>query len=232
MFRLNVGLSSSATPCGGWESPTTELRGHSTGHVLTALAQAYASTGDTAFRTKGDYDRHRAGQCQARAATAGFNTGYLSRVPGELHRPGRGAAVGVGAVLHAPQDHGRAARHAPAGRQRPGARPCCTGMAAWVKFRNDRLTQTQRQNMLDTEFGGMNEVLANLYQLTGDPNHLTAAQHFDHAEIFDPLAAEHRQPEQLPRQHADPEGDRRDPRVPRHRHDPVPRHRRRTSGTS
>jgi hypothetical protein len=43
--------------------------------------------------------------------------------------------------------------------------------------------------MLDTEFGGMNEVLTNLYQLTGDPAHLAAAQHFDHAEIFDPLAA-------------------------------------------
>ena len=43
-----------ATPCGGWESPTTELRGHSTGHILSALAQAYASTGNTAFKTKGD----------------------------------------------------------------------------------------------------------------------------------------------------------------------------------
>src|SRR3954471_19406236 len=29
-FRLNVGLNSTAAPCGGWESPSTELRGHST----------------------------------------------------------------------------------------------------------------------------------------------------------------------------------------------------------
>jgi hypothetical protein len=43
--------------------------------------------------------------------------------------------------------------------------------------------------MLDTEFGGMNEVLANLYLLSGNANHLTTAQYFDHAEIFDPLAA-------------------------------------------
>src|ERR1043166_1993638 len=27
-FRVNVGLPSSAKPYGGWESPTTELRGH------------------------------------------------------------------------------------------------------------------------------------------------------------------------------------------------------------
>jgi hypothetical protein len=35
----------------------------------------------------------------------------------------------------------------------------------------------------------MNEVLTNLYQLTGNAAHLAAAQQFDHAEIFDPLAA-------------------------------------------
>jgi len=54
-FRLNVGLSSTATAMGGWESPTTELRGHSMGHLLSALAQAYASTGTASFKTKGDY---------------------------------------------------------------------------------------------------------------------------------------------------------------------------------
>ena len=50
MFRVTAGLPSPATPCGGWESPSTELRGHSLGHVLTALAQAWADTGETAFR--------------------------------------------------------------------------------------------------------------------------------------------------------------------------------------
>ncbi|MGW5693718.1 beta-L-arabinofuranosidase domain-containing protein, partial [Streptomyces asiaticus] len=41
-FRLNVGLPSGAQPCGGWESPSTELRGHSTGHLLSGLALSYA----------------------------------------------------------------------------------------------------------------------------------------------------------------------------------------------
>src|SRR5262245_45599436 len=54
-FRLNVGLSSTAQALGGWETPTTELRGHSTGHLLSGLAQAYASTGTASFKTKGDY---------------------------------------------------------------------------------------------------------------------------------------------------------------------------------
>jgi DUF1680 family protein len=39
-----------------------------------------------------------------------------------------------------------------------------------------------------TEFGGMAEVLANLYALTGDPDHLRIAKTFDHDFLFDPLA--------------------------------------------
>ena len=45
------------------------------------------------------------------------------------------------------------------------------------------------QTMLGTEFGGMNAVLADLYQQTGDARWLTAAQRFDHAAVFDPLAS-------------------------------------------
>jgi hypothetical protein len=46
-FRTNVSLSTNgATPCRGWEEPTGELRGHSMGHLLSALAQAYANTRD------------------------------------------------------------------------------------------------------------------------------------------------------------------------------------------
>ncbi len=39
-------------PLGVWDSPTTRLRGHASGHYLSAIAQAYASTGyDPALRT-------------------------------------------------------------------------------------------------------------------------------------------------------------------------------------
>ena len=147
-FRLNVGLPSSATPCGGWESPTTELRGHSIGHVLTALAQAYASTGDAAFKTKGDYLVAELALCQARATAAGFNTGYLSAFPESFIDRVEAAAAGLGALLHAAQDHGRAARHAPAGRQRAGAhRADRHGRLGEVPQRPADAT-TQRQNML------------------------------------------------------------------------------------
>jgi DUF1680 family protein len=187
-FRLNVGLPSSATPCGGWESPSTELRGHSTGHLLSALALAYASTGDTAYRSKGDQIVTVLAQCQARAGTAGFNTGYLSAFPESFidRVEARQTVWAPYYTLHKIMA-GLLDMHLLGGNAQ--ALTVLTGMAAWVKARNDRLTLTQRQNMLDTEFGGMNEVLTDLYQLTGDPAHLAAAQHFDHAEIFDPLAS-------------------------------------------
>ncbi|BCJ75705.1 hypothetical protein CS0771_52490 [Catellatospora sp. IY07-71] len=187
-FRLNYGLSSSATACGGWESPTTELRGHSMGHVLTGLAQAYASTGTTSFKTKGDYLVAQLAICQARAVTAGYNTGYLSAYPESFidRVEARQQVWAPYYTLHKIMA-GLLDMHLLAGNAQ--ALTVLTAMASWVKFRNDRLTLTQRQNMLDTEFGGMNEVLTNLYQLTENSAHLTAAQHFDHAEVFDPLAS-------------------------------------------
>jgi uncharacterized protein len=186
-FRLNVGLSSSAQSMGGWETPTTELRGHSTGHLLSALAQAYAITGTASLKTKGDYLVAQLATCQNRATTAGYNTGYLSAYPESFidRVEARQTVWAPYYTLHKILA-GLLDMHLLAGNAQ--ALTVLTNMAAWVKFRNDRLTQTQRQNMLDTEFGGMNEVLANLYQLTNNAAHLTAAQHFDHAEIFDPLA--------------------------------------------
>ncbi|MFK3979175.1 beta-L-arabinofuranosidase domain-containing protein [Micromonospora sp. NPDC050397] len=188
MFRLNVGLSSSATPCGGWESPSTELRGHSTGHVLTALAQAYASTGDTAFKTKGDYLVAELAKCQDRAQTAGYNAGYLSAYPEsfidrvearqQVWAPYYTLHKIVAGLLDMYQLTGNAQAFQMLQRK-----------AAWVNLRNGRLSYTARQNMLDTEFGGIGETMANLYQVTSDPSHLTAAQYFDHAEVLDPLAA-------------------------------------------
>ena len=62
--------------------------------------------------------------------------------------------------------------------------------AAWVKTRTDALSASQMQQALRTEFGGMPEVLTNLYQVTGDADQLTTAQRFDHAQILDPLAAD------------------------------------------
>lgn len=42
--------------------------------------------------------------------------------------------------------------------------------------------------MLDNEFGGMNEVYADAWQMTGNPKYLDTAKRFSHKQIFDSMA--------------------------------------------
>ncbi|MEU4520517.1 beta-L-arabinofuranosidase domain-containing protein [Amycolatopsis sp. NPDC024027] len=187
-FRTNAGLASSAQPCGGWESPSTELRGHSTGHLLSGLAQAYANTGDTAYKTKGDYLVNALAACQAAAPGRGFHAGYLSAFPENFFdRLESGQSVWAPYYTLHKIMAGLLDQYLLTGNQQ--ALDILLRKAAWTKTRTDPLSSTQMQAALRTEFGGMPEVLTNLYQVTGDANHLATAQRFDHAQILDPLAA-------------------------------------------
>ena len=49
-----------------------------------------------------------------------------------------------------------------------------------------RLDDAQTQKMLGTEFGGMNEVLADLYADTGDKRWLALSRHFEYHAVVDP----------------------------------------------
>ena len=50
-YRDTYGLSTEGyTPSDGWDSPVTKLKGHGSGHYLSALAFAYAGTGDPALK--------------------------------------------------------------------------------------------------------------------------------------------------------------------------------------
>src|SRR5580704_8899677 len=52
-FRLNYGVATQAQPLGGWEQPTSEIRGHTTGHLMSALALTYANTGNDQVLARG-----------------------------------------------------------------------------------------------------------------------------------------------------------------------------------
>jgi len=186
-FRVNVGLSSTAKPYGGWESPTCELRGHSVGHYLSACALMFASTGEPALKQRVDAMVAGLAACQAAAPAKGFHAGYLSAFPEsfiervEARQPVWAPWYTLHKIMAGLLD-----AHEQCGNAR--ALTVLTGMADWIKFRVDRLTPEQMQASLDTEFGGMNEVLANLFAVTGNPDHLRLARAFDHRRMFDPLA--------------------------------------------
>jgi DUF1680 family protein len=59
--------------------------------------------------------------------------------------------------------------------------------ATWVEGVVSKLTDEQMQAMLATEFGGMPEVLADLYADTGDRRWLALSRRFDHRAVLDPL---------------------------------------------
>ncbi len=120
-FRLNYGLTSSARPCGGWEAPHIEIRGHNTGHLMSALALTWANTGDRAALDKGRYLVRQLAALQGRAAAAGFTPGYLSAFPESYFDRLEAGRPGLVAVLHDPQVPGRIHRSVPAGRGRGGA---------------------------------------------------------------------------------------------------------------
>lgn len=65
-FRANAGLPNpaGAEPVGVWDVPGGNLRGHSTGHFMTLLAQAYAGGGGAIYKQKLDYIVSALGECQ------------------------------------------------------------------------------------------------------------------------------------------------------------------------
>ncbi|MEU5096531.1 beta-L-arabinofuranosidase domain-containing protein [Streptomyces sp. NPDC020996] len=191
VFRANHGLSTGgAAADGGWDAPNFPFRSHIQGHFLTAWAQLYAVTGDTVCRDKATYMVAELAKCQANNSAAGFTAGYLSGYPESDFTALERRTLNNGNVPYYTIHKTLAGlldvwRHIGSTQ----AREVSLALAAWVETRTGRLTEAQMQAMLQTEFGGMNAVLTDIYQQTGDARWLTVARRFDHAAVFDPLAA-------------------------------------------
>ena len=188
-FRVNAGLPTSAKPYGGWEEPNCELRGHSVGHYLSACSLMYASTGDGRFKDRVDKIVAGFAECQSALATNSSHPGYLSAFPEsfidrvENRKPVWAPWYTLHKIMAGLLDSYQLCGNAQ-------ALEVLTNMADWVKSRVDKLPVEKMQASLDTEFGGMNEVLANLYAVTGNPDHLRLAEAFNQKKILDPLASE------------------------------------------
>jgi DUF1680 family protein len=186
-FRKNVGLDSSAKPYGGWDSPDCEQRGAMLGHYLSALSLMYASTGDAELKRRVDYLVAGLAECQSNSVSAGFHAGYLSGFPEsfidrvENRKPVWAPWYAQHKIMAGLFDASQLCGNAQ-------ALEVLTNMANWVKFRVDNLPVEKMQASLNTEFGGMNEVLANLYGVTGNEDYLKTAEAFNQKTIFDPLA--------------------------------------------
>jgi len=186
-FRLNAGLPTTAKPYGGWEAPGVELRGHSLGHYLTACALMYEATGDERLKARALGLVAELGKVQLALPSRGMNPGYLSAFPEELFDRVE-ARKGVWAPYYTLHKIMAGLLDVYRVTGDPAALEASKGMAAWVGLRAKGLDDARWQAMLETEFGGMEDVLTELYVTTGDPEHLRLARLFDHRAVFDPLA--------------------------------------------
>ncbi len=182
-FRLTANLPSSAEPLGDWEKPDCEVRGHfAGGHYLSACALAFASSGDEELKRNGDLMVAELAKCQAQ-----HKSGYLSAFPQELFDRLRDG-VNVWAPFYTIHKvmAGHLDMYSLTGNEQ--ALETVEKMARWVRSWCDPLSEQQLQRVLLVEYGGMGEILANLYGVTGKAEYLNLAQRFDKKGFFDPLA--------------------------------------------
>ena len=185
-FRLTAGIASTATPYGGWEKPDCELRGHfNGGHYLSAVAFAHASAGNGPLRRKGDTMVAELARCQK-----ANGNGYLSAYPTELfQRLVDGKKVWAPFYTLHKIMAGLLDMYVYTGNEQ--ALAVCEGIAGWVQAYFEGVSDDTRQRMLRIEYGGMNEVLANLSGVTGKERYLRIARLFEQPMFLNPLA-EHR----------------------------------------
>jgi DUF1680 family protein len=189
-FRLTSGINSTATPYGGWERADCALRGHfNGGHYLSAVALAYASAGNDTLRGRGDAMVAELARCQK-----ANGNGYLSAFPeSHFEALAAGRETWPGGRVWAPfyTLHkimaGLVDMYLHTGNEQ--ALETSEGVVGWIQAYFQAISDDQRQFMLRTEYGGMNEVLANLYGITGKQRYLDAARMFEQSAFLDPLAA-------------------------------------------
>ncbi|MGD0201864.1 MAG: beta-L-arabinofuranosidase domain-containing protein [Bryobacteraceae bacterium] len=181
-FRVNAGLPSPAEPLGGWEKPDCELRGHFTGHFLSACGLMYSATGDQEIKAKGDYIVAELAKCQQKLAG-----GYLSAFPTELfdRLSARKEVWAPFYTIHKIMA-GMLDMYQHCGNRQ--ALEVLQGMADWTGKWSAPFPEPHMQDILNTEYGGMNEILYNLAAVTGDDRYGRVGDRFTKKRFFNPLA--------------------------------------------
>jgi DUF1680 family protein len=180
-FRLTAGIPTLAKPYGGWEAPKGELRGHSIGHYLSGCALAYQSSGNPQVREQAAAVVAGMAACQAK-----FPSGYLSAFPEEfIDRVVACKHVWAPWYTLHKIYAGLLDQYQLCGNKQ--ALDVLEKAIGWVGSRMGQLTDAQMQAMLNCEHGGMNEVLANLYGVTGKKEYLDLAMRFNHHVVLDPV---------------------------------------------
>jgi DUF1680 family protein len=197
-LRQRAGLQPKAKGYGGWDGPGRQLTGHIAGHYLSAVSLMYAATGDVRFKERADYM-----VSQLKEVQDAQGDGYIGAlmdgkgVDGKIHfqelskgiiRSGGFDLNGLWSPWYVEHKIFAGLRDAYRYTGNRTALDVEIKLAGWTDGILEPLDDAQIQKMLATEFGGMNEVLVDLYADTGDARWLALSGKFEHRDIVDPLA--------------------------------------------
>ncbi|MFO8002052.1 MAG: glycoside hydrolase family 127 protein [Marinilabilia sp.] len=191
-FLIDAGLEPKAPRYGNWEN--TGLDGHTGGHYLTSLALMVASMESEEAEDRLNYMISELARCQE---TNG--NGYVGGIP---DGQAMWADIAEGKIdagnfslndkwvpLYNIHKLFAGLRDAWLLAENKLARDVLVKLTRWFYYLCEDLTDDQIQDMLVSEHGGMNEVLADVSVITGDEKYLELARRFSHREILDPLLA-------------------------------------------
>ena len=190
-YLKEAGLTPKAKSFPNWDG----LDGHVGGHYLSALA-INAATGSEECRTRMEYMISELQRCADanQKNHPEWGKGYVGGVPGSdrlwsTFKKGDFAAF-YGAWVPFYNIHKMYAglRDAWLYCGNEQAKQLFLGFCDWAIDLTAGLTDEQMERMLDIEHGGMNEVLADAYAMTGDRKYLTVAKRFSHRRLLTPLS--------------------------------------------
>jgi DUF1680 family protein len=191
-YRARAGLPEKAKGYGGWDGGGRNLTGHIAGHHLSAVSLMYEATGDERFKQRADYivselkvvqDKNGDGYL---GALEGGREAFAAVSRGDI-RSGGFDLNGLWSPWYTLHKTYAGLRDAYRHTGNRGALAMEVKYATWAEGVLAPLSDVQVQKMLDTEHGGMNEVLADLYADTGDRRWLKLSYRFEHHAFTDPL---------------------------------------------
>ncbi len=188
-----AGLKPKAENYPNWESEG--LDGHMGGHYLSAMAMNYAATGDLRCKERMENMISELKKCQdANSKDTNF-VGYLGGGPNAKTmwlkiKNGNPAAIWDGwAPWYNIHKMYAGLRDAWLYGGNETAKTMFLKSCDWGISICANLSDSQMEAMLANEQGGMNEVYADAYQITGDKKYLDMDKRFSHKVILDSFAA-------------------------------------------
>lgn len=189
-YMKEAGLKPNAENYPNWEN--TGLDGHIGGHYLSALSYMYAATGDEEIGRRLDYFLSELKRCQDASGN-----GYLCGVPAgkaiwKEIKEGKIDANPFGlnnrwVPLYNIHKTYAGLRDAYLVGGKEEAKDMLIGLTDWMMNVVSGLTDEQIQDMLRSEHGGLNEIFADVYAITGDEKYLDLAKRFSHRFVLNPL---------------------------------------------